>query len=903
MPSHAEIAAYPEPDAAFAKVIGSRLVLADSPQPPPLPANVDISALRQHTNVEKAEFREGLGGAGPDLTERGIKIPLNGRELDAYVYAPSGKFSAGSLPVCLFLHGGGFCLGSRFDDMEANRRLALEANIVVVSLEYRLAPEHPFPCAVYDGLEALRWITRNTNEVYPSASVSRGLIIGGTSAGANIANAVVYLNRDQDDSVQVTGQFLSVPPLLPLPVVPEKYKEYYLSFEQNHSITVLPPDLVGKFMEAYKPDINSPLFVPFNHPKGHSGAPPTYIQSEIAATDRLETEISTTVAIVGAGPVGLFTALLLAQAGIKVAVFETGSTLNQSPRAVAYFPAVLEEFKKAGILQDVIDKGEKNTDGCAWREPSGKVLAAVDPPPDSPQFAVCLSQPEFSEIAHKRLLETGNAEVVFNHTYQRHQQRGDSVLLWINSSSQETEVVCECQYLIGADGGRSEVRKALGVELKGFTWESLQLVAVNFQYPLSGLGWKQANFIVGEVSWGVVVKRGKGNSWRFATGTQAPDIGNGTLDDATVKVVKDRLMRLLPGDTSQIEWEAMAPYKVHQRCATTFRKGNVLLAGDAAHLNSPIGGLGLTTGLLDAAHLAESLRQTLLDKAEPIVLDQSQDPEHVRQRNEFFARLNKKDIATVLQVGLPDYALSSTSKTSFSTYEEVTWFITVTKLDDWSDERFTHEYKVVHANMTRQGKEQGAPTRRYTQYKNLYQKVNGTKQAGCNYVTCLVFPNLFLVHAGLQDPGYRATAGAHKFCRLDQQGCLTRKIAEFSKEGNGPRKSFIRALLFHERRSETDECSEDWVQERAAKFSTQVKSDDRAYGYVLWQDMTPKNSKTLFRDSQFDSGSWHNFKAVEAFDFLETASANTFLREYMDHITEGGKQTITAVVSDPDFIF
>ncbi|RYC79666.1 hypothetical protein BFJ63_vAg17447 [Fusarium oxysporum f. sp. narcissi] len=273
MPSHAKIAVFSEPDSAFVKV-----ALEDSPQPPPLPADFDISALRQHQNAAKVNLRETLGDAGPGLTERDIKIPLDGRDLDAYVYAPSRRFSAGSLPVYLFFHGGGFCIGSRFDDMEANRRIALEANIVVVSLEYSLAPEHPFPQAVYDGLETLRWITRNTNAVHPSASVSQGLIIGGTSAGGNIANAVVYLNRDQDDSVQVTGQFLSVPPLLPLPVIPEKYRKYYLSFEQNHSISVLPSELVGKFMEAYKPDINSPLFVPFNHPKGHSGVPPTYIQ-------------------------------------------------------------------------------------------------------------------------------------------------------------------------------------------------------------------------------------------------------------------------------------------------------------------------------------------------------------------------------------------------------------------------------------------------------------------------------------------------------------------------------------------------------------------------------------------------------------------------------------------------
>ncbi|KAF4480146.1 3-(3-hydroxy-phenyl)propionate 3-hydroxycinnamic acid hydroxylase [Fusarium agapanthi] len=617
-------------------------------------------------------------------------------------------------------------------------------------------------------------------------------------------------------------------------------------------------------------------------------------------------KLNTTVAVIGAGPVGLFTALLLAQSGVKVAVIEKGARLNQSPRAVAYFPAVLDEFKKAGILQEVIDQGEVNAEGCVWRTSSGQILAAVDPPPNSPHFAVCLSQPELSEILYKRLLETGNAEVVFNHAYQRHEQSESSVLFWIKSLSGEDEIAGECQYLIGADGGRSQVRKDLGVELKGFTWESLQFVAVNFQYELSELGWKKANFIVDPVSWGIIVKRGKGTSWRFATGVTKRDIEAETLDGATIKVVKERLMSLLPGDTSRIHWEAMSPYKVHQRCATTFRKGNVLLAGDAAHLNSPVGGLGLTTGLLDAAHLAESLRQMLLEKADPVVLDQlrSQDPKHIKQRDEFFAKLNTyKDIATTLQVGLPDFALSSTSKTVFSTYEEVTWFISVTKFEDWTDERFKHEYKVVHANMTRQGKESGAPTLQYTQYANLHQEIPGVKRPGWNYVTSLVFPCLFLVHAGLQDPGYRATAGSHKFCRLDQQGCLTRKISEYSKEGDSSSKPSIRALLFHERHSATDEYSENWVQERAVKLSAEVESDSRAYGYVLWQDVTPKNTSTLFRDSLFEPGNWHNFKAVEAFDFLHLDSADAFLQEHMVKITEDGKQTITVVASKPDVIF
>lgn len=100
-----------------------------------------------------------MGALGLVLIERGIKIPLLGRELDAYAYVPSSNSSVGSLPIYVFFHGGGFRIGSRFDNMGANRRIALEANVVVVSLEYRLAPEHPVPQAFYDGLKTLQWVS------------------------------------------------------------------------------------------------------------------------------------------------------------------------------------------------------------------------------------------------------------------------------------------------------------------------------------------------------------------------------------------------------------------------------------------------------------------------------------------------------------------------------------------------------------------------------------------------------------------------------------------------------------------------------------------------------------------------------------------------------------------------
>ncbi|EXA29197.1 hypothetical protein FOVG_19259, partial [Fusarium oxysporum f. sp. pisi HDV247] len=102
--------------------------------------------------------------------------------------------------------------------------------------------------------------------------------VGGVSAGATIANAVVYLNRDLGSPVKVTGQFLSVAPLIPSPLVPEKYKGDYVGHEQNKNVTIPPAELTRLFLAAYKPDKNSPLSVPAVHPSGHAGIPPTYLQ-------------------------------------------------------------------------------------------------------------------------------------------------------------------------------------------------------------------------------------------------------------------------------------------------------------------------------------------------------------------------------------------------------------------------------------------------------------------------------------------------------------------------------------------------------------------------------------------------------------------------------------------------
>ncbi|KAJ5389284.1 uncharacterized protein N7496_000352 [Penicillium cataractarum] len=246
---------------------------------PALPPNIDVIGLRTITNAAKLSAHK-AHGPHPDVSEHDIEIPIrDGSTIPTRVYYPAEKVDTKvSLPLLIFFHGGGFCIGSRYDDFQSNRAIALRNSVVVVSPEYRLAPEHPFPTAVHDGLDPLQWVAANAHTIHSSASPSAGLIVGGTSSGGNIASAVVYLNRDQDFPVNVTGQFLSVAPLLPAPVVPEEYRQEHLSVEQNKEISIPSSDLVQLFLSAYKPNIHSPLMVPFNHPERHHDIPSTYFQ-------------------------------------------------------------------------------------------------------------------------------------------------------------------------------------------------------------------------------------------------------------------------------------------------------------------------------------------------------------------------------------------------------------------------------------------------------------------------------------------------------------------------------------------------------------------------------------------------------------------------------------------------
>lgn len=271
----------------------------------------------------------------------------------------------------------------------------------------------------------------------------------------------------------------------------------------------------------------------------------------------------------------------------------------------------------------------------------------------------------------------------------------------------------------------------------------------------------------------------------------------------------------------------------------------------------------------------------------------------MKERGYVFAGLkDPHDIITKSQIGLPDFCLTSTSDKYFDTQGEVTWFISVTRIPDWTREEFEHEYKHVHAKMTRTVAEKAPVIRRYNQLQNTKEAIPGTECPPWDYVTCLTWPSLFIIHAGFQDPDYREHAGKHIFCRLDQEGCIMAQVEKILKR---PSADPVQCLVYHRRENPYDEFSPAWFAERSAKLKRLSASERTICTYILWRDVTPRTT-TFFHGTQFSGGSWLQYKALETFGFEDTASACWFFEQYGSDIFGDSADTTQLVIGLSDWV-
>ncbi|KAK6371593.1 hypothetical protein LTS17_008844 [Exophiala oligosperma] len=127
-------------------------------------------------------------------------------------------------------------------------------------------------------LGVLKWMQSIASKLFKGGNPSLGFIIGGTSAGGNISAALSHLARDTGMSPGITGVWLSIPALLSHDAVPEQYLPLYLSREQNRDAPILPKSAMDMYEEAYRPELSSELWNPFNWSSGHMKLPTHYFQ-------------------------------------------------------------------------------------------------------------------------------------------------------------------------------------------------------------------------------------------------------------------------------------------------------------------------------------------------------------------------------------------------------------------------------------------------------------------------------------------------------------------------------------------------------------------------------------------------------------------------------------------------
>lgn len=323
------------------------------------------------------------------------------------------------------------------------------------------------------------------------------------------------------------------------------------------------------------------------------------------------------VLIVGAGPVGLFAALALAQEGVSVTVIEGESHISNSPRAMVYFPVAMIALEKLGVLAD-IDKqglrnqrvGQKFPDFNFYGRLSLGVLAGL-----TYDYQIHAGQNVVTRIALEHAQRSG-VKVLFDHKLVSIRQQPDNVIATVETP--EGLRTLQSRWLVGCDGARSTVRKELGINFEGHTWAN-RFVATNVYCDFEGLGFEPAGFICDPVHMAMIGVINEQGLWRLTYQEDASLPAETFMDR-----LPERYAYHVPAGV-KYEIETAQPYAIHQRCATSLREGRVLLAGDAAHATNPMGGLGLTSGFWDSMILADVLAAVLRGKEEETILDRYSD--------------------------------------------------------------------------------------------------------------------------------------------------------------------------------------------------------------------------------------------------------------------------------------
>ncbi|MFL6096890.1 MAG: FAD-dependent oxidoreductase [Blastococcus sp.] len=309
------------------------------------------------------------------------------------------------------------------------------------------------------------------------------------------------------------------------------------------------------------------------------------------------------VVVVGAGPVGMTAAAALAQAGLPVVVVELNPQPRPDWRASTFHAATLE------LLESIDITGQMHAEGLVvpryqFRDRRDGLVAEFDfsllADETRYPYRLQLNQQHLVRMLFDRLQKSQNVELRFGSRLENVAIEADGVVLDLETSDGTQQL--RASYVIGADGPRSAVRTSLRIPFEGFTYPerfAITSTSVDLQALLPDLG--HVNYVADPEQWLFILRTPE--SWRVVW--PVPE-GMSAEEATSPERLQAQLQRIAPYEPGYPVIDHQL-YNVHQRVAQAMRVGPVLLAGDAAHINSPIGGVGLNSGIHDAMDAARRL--------------------------------------------------------------------------------------------------------------------------------------------------------------------------------------------------------------------------------------------------------------------------------------------------------
>ena len=311
------------------------------------------------------------------------------------------------------------------------------------------------------------------------------------------------------------------------------------------------------------------------------------------------------VFIAGAGPVGMTAAARLLALDVPVTVFEIGHELSMESRASTFHPSTLDMLDELGATHG-LDANGLRAPYLQYRSKSDGILARFDfgdiADLTSHPYRLQCEQWHLTRVFYDLLKKNSNFEILFRHAVEDCEQDDDGVT--VNVRSGNTTKKRKGHFLIGADGASSKVRHALDIDFEGFTWpERFLVLSTPFEFKKHIPDLDLVSYVADTDQWHFLLRIP--GLWRVML-----PISSDMTDE--VALGQDYARRCLDwvldgAGTAEIKHRTL--YRVHQRVAKTFRRGRAFLVGDAAHVNNPLGGMGMNGGIHDAVNLTGLLAE------------------------------------------------------------------------------------------------------------------------------------------------------------------------------------------------------------------------------------------------------------------------------------------------------